>query len=121
MSRVKTEIDIEELRKLMALNCTTEEVAAYFGCNKKTIERRMNDDEEFRDAVDSGRNLGRLSIRRQQIRLIEEKDSVAMAIFLGKQLLGQRDQLDSQRTHDKPITIQIVSPYEFDEADEATD
>ena len=44
-----------------------------------------------------------------------------LGIFLGKQLLGQRDQLDSQRTHDKPITIQIVSPYEFDEADEATD
>jgi hypothetical protein len=97
----------------MALNCTMAEVAAFFGCNKKTIERRMKDDEEFAEIIDHGRADGMLSVRRQQFQIMESGNAT-MAIWLGKQLLGQRDQIDTVQEH-KPISIEIVNPYALDD------
>ena len=87
--RPRTEIDLDQLRKLMALNCTMAEIAAFFGCNKKTIERRMNEDDEFAEIIDHGRADGMLSVRRKQFQIMESGNPT-MAIWLGKQLLGQR-------------------------------
>ena len=69
--RPRTEIDLDQLRKLMALNCTMAEIAAFFGCNKKTIERRMNEDDEFAEIIDHGRADGMLSVRRKQFQIME--------------------------------------------------
>jgi hypothetical protein len=91
------EIDIVELKKLCRLNCTMEEIAAFFDCNKKTIERRMEQDEEFRRAVEDGRSMGRLSMRRKQLELMENGNAT-MAIWLGKQYLGQSDKISQQMT-----------------------
>ena len=91
------EIDIAELKKLCRLNCTMEEIAAFFDCNKKTIERRMADDEDFKRAVDDGRSMGRLSMRRKQLELMENGNAT-MAIWLGKQYLGQSDKVSQALT-----------------------
>jgi hypothetical protein len=40
VGRPRIEIDVEELKRLCRLNCTMEEIAAFFECDKKTIERR---------------------------------------------------------------------------------
>jgi hypothetical protein len=90
VGRPRLNIDPEALRKLCHLNCTVEEIAAFFGCNKKTIERRMAEDESFAEIVDNGRSMGRLSVRRHQFRIMEGGNPT-MAIWLGKQLLGQSD------------------------------
>ncbi len=111
--RPRTEIDLDELRKLMALNCTMAEIAAFFGCNKKTIERRMNEDDEFAEIIDHGRADGMLSVRRKQFQIMESGNPT-MAIWLGKQLLGQRDSFDMIQEH-KPISIEIVNPHVFDD------
>jgi hypothetical protein len=95
VGRPKKDFTIEEIKKLCTLNCTMEEVAAFFGCNKKTIERRMLDDPEISEAIDMGRNMGRLSLRRKQMELVN-KGNAAMAIFLGKQILGQRDKNETE-------------------------
>jgi len=83
-------IDKIQLEQLCKLNCTVEEIGAFFGCNKKTIERRMHEDPELRDIIERGRDMGKLSIRREQFRIME-KGNATMAIWLGKQYLGQRD------------------------------
>lgn len=88
--RPRVEINKEQLKQLCKLNCTVEEIGAFFECNKKTIERRMHDDPELRDIIEQGRDLGKLSIRREQFRIME-KGNATMAIWLGKQYLGQRD------------------------------
>ena len=90
VGRPKKDFTIEEIKKLCTLNCTMEEVAAFFGCNKKTIERRMLDDPEISEAIDMGRNMGR-----KQMELVN-KGNAAMAIFLGKQILGQRDKNETE-------------------------
>jgi hypothetical protein len=109
VGRPKMNIDVEELRKLCQLNCTMEEIGAFFGCDKKTIERRYNEDDDFKDAIDQGRGLGRLSVRRKQMQIMDEQNSATMAIWLGKQLLGQRDHQDIA-IDAKPISINIINP-----------
>jgi hypothetical protein len=102
-------IDVEELKRLCRLNCTMEEIGAFFGCDKKTIERRYAEEEDFQQAIDQGRGLGKLSVRRKQMQIMDEHNSAAMAIWLGKQILGQRDHQDIT-TDNKPISINIINP-----------
>ena len=40
MARPKARIDLVELEKLCAMQCTDEEIAAFFGVSTKTVERR---------------------------------------------------------------------------------
>ena len=117
--RPATDIDLDELRKLMALSCTQIEIASFFDCDRKTLQRRIKDDPEFAEIIEHGRADGMLSVRRKQFEIMESGNA-SMAIWLGKNLLSQTDQINTVSEH-KPITIQIVSPYEFDEAEEATD
>ena len=53
--------------------------------------KRLAATPEVRDIIDRGADLGRISLRRQQFKLLRE-GSVTTAIWLGKQYLGQRDQ-----------------------------
>lgn len=90
--------DIEDFEKLCALNCTEEEIASWFNVSVDTLERwcvrtyKMTFAEIF--AVKKGRI--KVSLRRDQLRLA--KTSPAMAIFLGKNLLGQRDVIEEVNT-----------------------
>jgi hypothetical protein len=87
--RKSIEIDFEQLEKLASLQCTDRELAAFFRCTTRTIENRRKDP-AFKEALDRGRAMGQISVRRAQMRLLEG-GSAAMAIWLGKILLGQRD------------------------------
>lgn len=90
--RPEVEIDLAELEKLAGLACTVDDIAAWFGCSRNTILRRLADDKrpEFRHAWECGRGKGRVSLRRSQFKLAEK--NATMAIWLGKQLLGQKDE-----------------------------
>lgn len=83
MARPRIEIDIEEVKKLCMLNCTVEEIGAFFNVNKRTIERRMAESDEFKEAIVQGKALGRISIKRAQFRIMG-KDHAGMAMHLGK-------------------------------------
>lgn len=91
MGRPRKEIDKEEFEKLLALHCTLSECCAFFDCDDKTLNKWCREQygstysEVFR--IKSG--LGKISLRRAQFRLAER--NAAMAIFLGKNLLGQSD------------------------------
>jgi hypothetical protein len=88
---------LEEVENLSRLNCTMDEIAAYFNVDVRTVQLRAQRDPAFRAAMERGQALGRLSIRRQQIRLMEQGNAT-MAVWLGKQLLGQRDRLEAEVT-----------------------
>jgi hypothetical protein len=104
------EIDLAELEKLCRLNCTVEEVAAFFGVSKRTIEYRIENDPQFKELIEQGRANGKLSVRRKQFHHLED-DNVPMAIFLGKVLLGQRETTEQVNEH-QPIQIEIINPYD---------
>ena len=105
-------IDLNELEKLCALQCTQVEIAAFFNVSVPTIERRARES-KFREAMERGYAKGRISVRRKQMQLLEA-GSNTMAVWLGKQLLGQKDRhelsggstpLDLNITNVNPVQI----------------
>src|SRR5215831_13810059 len=52
--------------------------------------RSVHSDEGWAGAIERGRHKGRLSVRREQFKLLQAGNAT-MGIWLGKQLLGQRD------------------------------
>jgi hypothetical protein len=89
VARPETKIDLAELEKLCGMQCTDEEVAAFFGVSTRTIVRRRLVP-KFRDIMDQARAKGRISVRRSLFKLAAA-GNVAAAIFLSKNLLGYRD------------------------------
>lgn len=87
--RKPIEIDLIVLEGLCRIHATHEEIAALFGCSVRTIEK-YSKKTEIAEVMSRGRAKGRLSVRRTQMRLMEAGNAT-MAIWLGKQLLGQRD------------------------------
>lgn len=84
MRKPSKEINEEEVEKLAALGCTTDEIGAWFGVSRDTIERRA-----FPSLL-RGRELMKISLRRKQFEQAMKGNSV-MLVWLGKQYLDQRD------------------------------
>ena len=108
--RRRVEIDLAELEKLCALQCTDEEIASWFGVSTRTIERRRKRP-EVRDIMERGKAKGRVSLRRSLWRLANAGNPAAN-IFLAKNLLGYRDVFRDEERADMPfaITMEFVSP-----------
>lgn len=89
--RPRKEIPRAEFEKLCGLQCTKDEIAAFFECSEDTIERwcKRTYKKTFAVVFKEKRGLGHISLRRMQMQLA--KKSAAMAIFLGKNYLGQTD------------------------------
>lgn len=92
--RPSTEIDISEFEKLCELQCTKEEICGWFRISDKTLDSWCNRTykENFSVVFRQKRGKGKISLRRSQWRLAEKNAN--MAIWLGKQYLGQKDQPD---------------------------
>src|ERR1700693_5471686 len=84
-------IDMAELERLSAMQCTDEEIAAWFKVTTRTIERRRKV-KRFADVIDRGRAKGGIYVRRQQLSLLEAENAT-MAVWRGKQILGQTDEI----------------------------
>jgi len=69
------------------VQCTLEEIAAALHCSEATLIRR------FASVIKEGRAEGRTSIRRKQMELAM-RGNVAMLIWVGKTVLGQREMVD---------------------------
>ena len=91
MARPCIDIDLAEFKKLCGMQCTLEEIAGFFDCSMDTIERwcKRELSVNFAEAFKKYSAYGKISLRRAQFRLAEKNAS--MAIFLGKQYLGQTD------------------------------
>jgi len=100
------EIDWEQVKKLCAIQCTRDEIAAYLGVSHDTLQRRaLKDyDKYFKDLREEWAAGGLCSLRRKQWLLADK--NAAMAIFLGKQMLGQKD--DYKNFHSGAVVQEIV-------------
>jgi len=92
--RPRLEFDLEQVERLGLLQCTDNEIAAYFGCSRDTIASRKADDAEFSDALEKGREKGKISLRRVQWQSATA-GNITMQIWLGKQYLRQSDKIKS--------------------------
>lgn len=96
VGRPHKEINQEQFEKLCALQCTLSEIASWFKCSEDTIERwcQRTYKQGFADAFKVYSADGKISLRRFQFKQAEK--SYAMAIWLGKQWLGQREVVEAQ-------------------------
>lgn len=118
MGRPKTEIDKTAFQKLCQLQCTLQEIAGYFECSHDTVERWCKEtyDKKFSEVFVDLRSGGMVSLRRNQFKLSE--NNATMAIWLGKQYLGQKDLLTINtfsESEDDPLTASIKASLKEDD------
>lgn len=91
MGRPKIPIDRKQFESLCGLQCTKEEIASFFDCSVDTIENWCHSeyDSTFSAVFKQKRDVGKVSLRRSQFRMAQK--NATMAIWLGKQYLGQSD------------------------------
>jgi hypothetical protein len=85
--KIFSEKDIEQMKVLARCHCPDSEIAAWFGVAERTIQRH------FATLLKEQREAGKANIRAKQYRLAMDGDKT-MLIWLGKQLLGQREKTD---------------------------
>lgn len=91
--RPRKEIDLETFKGLCFIQCTITEIAGVLDCSTDTVERWCLRELEmpFAEAFKKYSAGGKMSLRRSQFKLAEK--NATMAIWLGKQYLGQRDDI----------------------------
>ena len=108
--RPRKEIKKETFEKLCQIMCTEKEICGFFGITDKTLTRWCKETYGmgFSDIYKDVSADGKISLRRFQFKMAERNS--AMAIWLGKQWLGQRDNIE--------ITGKIEDGEEVDELNE---
>lgn len=111
MARPKIEIDKKQFEKLCSLQCTLPEMSAFLSCSEDTIERwcKREYGESFAEVFRIKRGIGNVSLRRAQFRMAESNPT--MAIWLGKQYLGQRDTQEVTVNSNIDDTIKKMNEY----------
>jgi hypothetical protein len=103
--RKPVNIDLEQVEKLAAIQCTEVEIASVLGVSERTIERRKQQP-DFAEAMARGKARGRVSLRRN-LWSLANKGQPAANIFLAKNLLGYKDYFANELSgpNGGPITI----------------
>lgn len=100
---------IRLLEYLASLNATREEIYAAMGVDESVLNNNLNKS-IFQETYNKGKQKYLLNIREAQRRLIH-KDNAAMAIFLGKNYLGQTDSSQIQITEKPPEDMDVNELY----------
>lgn len=89
--RPKKVIDQKTFEQLCGIQCTESEICAFLNVSDKTLDKWCKDiyGVGFSEVFQQKRGLGKISLRRTQWKMAEK--STAMAIWLGKQYLDQRE------------------------------
>lgn len=111
MGRKPIEITQPEFEKLCNLQCTLEEIAGFFQCSPDTIERwcKRTYEDNFANIYKKHSQNGKISLRRWQFRMAE--NNVTMAIWLGKQYLGQAEKIDTNAKINTDNNFELMQQY----------
>lgn len=87
-------IDKKQFENLCGLQCTLLEICDFFDVEDDTLNSwcKKTYGTTFSEVFKQKRGKGQISLRRMQWKLAEK--NTAMAIFLGKQYLGQKDKIE---------------------------
>ena len=111
MARPRIEIDRKQFESLCGIHCTLEEIAGFFRCSEDTIERwcKRVYKQGFADIYKRYSASGKMSLRRWQFKMAEKNPT--MAIWLGKQILGQTDEKSIAISASTDETIKEMDDY----------
>jgi hypothetical protein len=94
--RKRVNINMVDVERLAALQCTAVEIASFLGVSVRTIERRKSQP-AFAEAMERGKARGRVSLRRT-LWALAAKGNPAANIFLAKNLLGYKDYFSNEHS-----------------------
>ncbi len=99
---------LRELAGLARIQCTTKEAAAVLQVAEQTFLDFLERNKEARNTWNNGREHGKASLRRMQIKAAEG-GNVTAQIWLGKQYLGQSDKTDTTLRGDaeNPVVTEV--------------
>lgn len=111
MPRPKIEIDLDQLEKLCAMQCTVIEICGWFDITKNTLFARVLEhyEQEWGEFYEEKKGRGKVALRRRQFEAAMA-GSVPMLIWLGKQWLNQMDRLADENRQ----TPDFVLSYHLD-------
>jgi hypothetical protein len=95
MARPRKPINPGQVEKLAKLGCSQAEIGEALGCSRFTLMRR------FATALKKGYAEMKLSLRKAQFDAAVKGKNVTMQIWLGKQILGQRNEPSTAVETDK--------------------
>lgn len=103
--RFGNNIDKDNFEKLCSILCTEQEICGFFNVSHDTLNRWCKQEYKmtFAQVFDIKSAIGKISLRRIQFKQAELNPS--MAIWLGKQYLGQTEQIETTSTD----IIQVVN------------
>ena len=92
----------DQLVAMIRIQCTAEEICSVLGMCEDTLGTRIAEQgiegvKNFSDLYKKHHGEGKTSLRRMQWKSADN-GSVPMQIWLGKQMLGQRDKIDQDNT-----------------------
>ena len=120
--RKDSKIDLDQLEKLCAIGCTQREIASFFGVTERavelrkaepvTYERNLEGGETvqltFREIMERGADVGKISIRRKQMQVMEDGNPTIL-IWLGKNRLDQRDNVELTGKDGQPLLPDLAA------------
>lgn len=94
MGRPRKEIDQKQFEAMCGYQCTLEEICGILGVEDDTLNKWCKETYgcTFSEVFREKRSMGCMSLRRAQFKLAQT--NATMAIFLGKNYLGQKDSTD---------------------------
>lgn len=108
MARPLKEIKQKEFEALCAIQCTQEEICSVLDCDEVTLNSwcKRTYKKGFSQVFKEKRQGGRASLRRKQWNLAD--NNAKMAIWLGKQYLGQRDKQEDEIKDEMTAMLQNI-------------
>jgi hypothetical protein len=108
-------IDAEVAKRAASIGCTRDEIAAVLGVSPATLYNALKADETLRADIEEGLNHGRATLRRLQWQQANNGNAT-MLIWLGKQLLGQKDHVELGSDPNRPISYVVRTPSPIESA-----
>lgn len=104
--RPRVDINQKYFENLCGMFCTLEEIANFFGCSKRTIQNWCKNTygKPFSKVYEEKSAKGKISLRQAQLKLAQK--NAQMAMFLGRQYLGQ----DKDKSEPKITPVEVKKP-----------
>ena len=93
--RPRKEVSTQTIERLAKIGCIDDEIEQVLGISSSTLQ-------QYRGVIQKGRAKLKTSLRRKQVSLANNGDRT-MLIWLGKQMLGQKDKMEHGGPNGGPI------------------
>lgn len=108
IKQAQIKIDKNQFENLCKMQCTETEIMSWFGVSKDTLIRWCKENYccDFATIYEQKKQGGKIALRRYQLQQAEKNPT--MAIWLGKQYLGQKDNIEVEHDAKNGILNDLI-------------